>query len=151
MCRYAQYSYKKHYACFRCRKVFRRPSPWDAAGDDTERTERCPECRAPMADMGMDLKAPKKSAVKEWAILESLFRMGRRFQTCGCDGPGYIPTKPSDHRRYLEAVAESYRKHLAEAQAITTGSRRKKGERVDYWADRLALVEAEMLRVGARS
>ncbi len=66
MCRYAQYGpYKKHYACFTCRKGFKRHpvaewpkhlQPPEGQADPAP----CPQCGRPMADLGLDFKPPRQ-------------------------------------------------------------------------------------------
>ncbi len=66
MCRYAMYGpYKQHYACFVCRKTFKRHQDCDLPDHivrqrDDDASVPCPNCNAPMHCMGMDFKAPKK-------------------------------------------------------------------------------------------
>lgn len=170
MCRYVYKSYKKHYGCFACRKVFRRPSPWQLMEQDDvasrydqlyrakktaetseelaqleakyyERVQVCPDCRGQMADLGMDFKAPKRSDVKEWKIVASMYRMGHRFQTCGCDGPGFIPSAPHEHKRYLEKIKGVYQRRLAEHQTSDEDTRWERVERSRYWSERIARVQ----------
>ena len=90
-------SYKPHYACFRCRKTFKRKL-WvdvDRNGAYNKTVEsqpaKCPECGGIMADMGLDFESPKKSDIKAWNHLENLYKSGITFHSCGCTGPGYIP------------------------------------------------------------
>lgn len=61
MCRYATF-YKEHYACFNCRKAFKKPALFDlpqqpCAGET--RIVLCPQCRQQMVNLGRDFKAPK--------------------------------------------------------------------------------------------
>lgn len=148
MCRYAMKKYKVHFACFNCRKSFKRAPIEDLAiqhGDWTDyktvfwspssnkakkfrrentervktliekyesRVEKCPECASPMADLGLDFKAPKKTKVEEWAVIKGLFRTGKAFYACGCDGIGYIPKNEKEYREYLLQNRECYQKHL---------------------------------------
>ena len=110
MCRYAMTNYKPHYACFSCRKTFKRrllgdikqgapPDSFDA---------KCPECGELMADMGMDFESPRKSDVKAWKHIQSLYQSGITFHSCGCIGPGYIPVDKEDLLRVLKLRKENY-------------------------------------------
>jgi hypothetical protein len=109
MCRYAQYGpYKRHFACFRCRKAFKRPpvADWPAEWTPSESEfdpAPCPDCGRSMADVGLDFQAPKRSAVEHWEVVEFLFRRGFAYHSCGCDGPGFRPTRWADVPGFLES------------------------------------------------
>ena len=73
--------YKEHFACFRCRKCYKQPPLSDLP--ETERplpgqvrVVLCPQCRAPMVDVGKDFEAPRRSAVKQWKLAEKLYEHG---------------------------------------------------------------------------
>jgi hypothetical protein len=109
MCRYANYGpYKKHYACFACRKGFKRlhvqdwPEHLRSAEGDGDRAP-CPECGRPMADMGLDFKPPRRNDVEHWEVVAFLFRRGFAYHSCGCSGPGYRPSRWRDVPGFLEA------------------------------------------------
>lgn len=83
MCRYVICDYyKQHYACFHCRKCFR-----------YHEATVCPECRQPLCAMGLDFKAPKQKDKEQWKVIEILYSKGIRYHSCGCEGPGYRPTR----------------------------------------------------------
>jgi len=114
MCRYAGVLYKDHFACFACRKVFRHSQwfsknlgPWERREHyKVEREFRCPECKQPLYDFGMDFKAPRREDVAAWRILERMAGLGFRFQGCGCDAGGLVPPKTMDEfPRWLERNA----------------------------------------------
>jgi hypothetical protein len=98
MCRYAYAGpYKDRYACFACRKAFKRRKadelparmrPTDDVGEPV--AVRCPDCGGPMHDMGMDFEAPRRADVRQWRKVEVLFAHGVTFHSCGC-GPGLRP------------------------------------------------------------
>jgi DNA-directed RNA polymerase subunit RPC12/RpoP len=110
MCRYAGVSYKPHYACFACRKSFKRRLLWDVSDDDkaTSKDAKCPECGALMANMGLDFEAPKKKEIKEWAHLQTLYSVGITFHSCGCNGPGYIPKSKAALQQYYQEMIAQY-------------------------------------------
>lgn len=139
MCRYGLTTYKTHFGCFACRKVFRR-----LADRASGRVDRCPDCGAPMADLGMDLRAPRRTATKQWRLLQGMFTVGHAFQTCGCDGPGLIPANKRECRLYLRDALGRYRANLATAQRRTAASSAAERE---YWSARIALVREELARV----
>jgi hypothetical protein len=107
MCRYGMYGpYKRHFACFRCRKGFKRlhESEWARPPAEGERVPApCPDCRQPMADLGLDFKPPPRRAVEHWAVVEFLFRRGFAYHSCGCGGPGYRPSRWADVSEFLDA------------------------------------------------
>ena len=107
MCRYAfNGPYKEHYACFSCRKVFRQINEQDLPehlrSAETRRECRCPQCAQPMADMGLDFKAPKRTATKQWEKVRILFDHGFTFHSCGCCGPGLRPAELSEVHAFIE-------------------------------------------------
>lgn len=98
MCRYAYAGpYKDRYACFACRKAFKRRKASDLAahmrpthGVAEAVAVRCPDCGGRMHDMGMDFAAPRRDDVRQWRKVEVLFAHGVTFHSCGC-GPGLRP------------------------------------------------------------
>jgi hypothetical protein len=111
MCRYGNYGpYKKHFACFACRKGFKRPAESEWADhlrppDGAAAPAPCPDCRAPMADMGLDFAPPPRRDAEHWAVAEFLFRRGFAYHSCGCTGPGYRPSRWADVPAFLDAHA----------------------------------------------
>ena len=108
MCRYAEHTYKEPFACFTCRKSFKQQSRWElpdaerpAPGEP--RVVLCPQCRQPMADMGLDFKAPSQSEVKQWEKVRALYAAGFAFHSCGCCGPGYRPEDLKDVADFIES------------------------------------------------
>lgn len=112
MCRYA-IAYKPHYACFECRKTFKRRLACDIEGTtDFTIDAKCPQCGKLTADMGLDFKSPKKSDLKSWKYLKDLFTVGVTFHSCGCNGPGYIPQDKEALIKYLQDKQLGYIKQL---------------------------------------
>jgi DNA-directed RNA polymerase subunit RPC12/RpoP len=63
--------YKQHYACFDCRKAFKKTNLREVPKerqhvDEQGRVVHCPDCGARMPDVGFVFKPPKKSDVKAW-------------------------------------------------------------------------------------
>lgn len=94
----AQRRYKKHFACFSCRKVFKR-TLWNKdsnhpgyTGSDLHLVP-CPQCGASMVNMGRDFKAPKQNDLDQWATVELLYRHGITY--------GPRPTKLRDAVNFL--------------------------------------------------
>ncbi len=91
-------TYKPHYACFECRKTFKRrleKDIYDGFNKSKEQNPaKCPECSELMANMGLDFESPKKKDIKSWEHIATLYEVGITFHSCGCSGPGYIPDIP---------------------------------------------------------
>ena len=62
-----------HWACFDCRKSF--------AKDESPTPRKCPECAAPMTDMGAFFEPPRKANKKRWEVMKILAENGYRFNT----------------------------------------------------------------------
>jgi hypothetical protein len=105
---------------------------------------KCPQCGGYMADLGLDFKSPKQTAVKEWRIIKGLYTIGMSFHSCGCNGIGYIPQNPKDYELYLENVLGNYQKQIAYYQNKTLNECGDKIERIRYWSDQIQTVEAEL-------
>jgi hypothetical protein len=128
-CRYMQHSYKQHYACFACRKVFRIPgsdTPFNVAvySDPFTRKVKCPDCSRPMFSMGRDFKAPRRSAMKQWEKVRQLRVAGIAFESCGCVGPGYRPGSLREVASFIEQheVRKSKGRQLANRFKGRSGS-----------------------------
>ena len=108
-------SYKSHYACFNCRKTFKRRLLSDILhGDNKESKEtpsKCPECSQLMANMGLDFESPKKKDVKSWEHLSTLYEVGITFHSCGCSGPGYIPRDADELIGFFSKIKADYIEH----------------------------------------
>ena len=64
--------YKQHYACFNCRKAFKKTHLAEVPKqrvrvDDAGRVVHCPQCGERMPEVGYDFKPPKTGDVKAWA------------------------------------------------------------------------------------
>lgn len=80
MYRYAMTTYKLHYACFNCRKTFKRKLMWDINRDNKDvREAKCPQCGDLMANMELDFESPKKDNIKEWNHIKELYSVGITF------------------------------------------------------------------------
>jgi DNA-directed RNA polymerase subunit RPC12/RpoP len=107
---------------------------------------KCPECGNLMADLGKDFRVPKKTAIKEWKILEGLFKVGKYFYSCGCDGIGYIPQNLNDYKVYLKKALKEYRDYIIFYQDKTELEYPDKLERIKYWSDKMLDVRNEMIK-----
>jgi len=118
MCRYAMVAYKPHFACFNCRKTFKRRLMADIQrGEDSKFEAKCPECAELMADMGKDFESPKKTDLKRWAHLKTLYTVGISYHSCGCSGPGYIPSEKQTLLAFFKELIESFEKELVFGRA----------------------------------
>jgi DNA-directed RNA polymerase subunit RPC12/RpoP len=108
-------TYKPHYACFDCRKTFKRRLITDIEGGFNKNKEeikaKCPECGGIMADMGLDFESPKRNDLKAWEHIRNLYISGITFHSCGCTGPGYIPKDYESLVSYLERIKGQYIDH----------------------------------------
>ena len=116
MCRYGFTEYKNTYACFKCRKGFKRRLDKDLLSltelkilnqNEFEKliykkqptnsalksraVVKCPECEGGMVNLGKDLQLPKKDKKEEWLAIEYLANNHFNFFTCGCYGIGVVP------------------------------------------------------------
>ena len=106
-------SYKPHYACFDCRKTFKRRLFKDIkTGNQSDLEVKCPDCGSFMANMGLDFESPKKDDVKKWEHIKSLYSVGIAFHSCGCSGPGYIPNSKEKLQEYFEDLKGKYLKNI---------------------------------------
>lgn len=62
------------YACFACRKSFKKPFVPD-------RRYKCPQCARDMAHLGRSFKAPRKTEKQQWEKVHRLWSAGYRFHT----------------------------------------------------------------------
>lgn len=63
-----------HWACFDCRKSFAKEPLIEGA-------RKCPECAAPMTDMGAFFEPPRKLNKKRWTVMKILADYGYRFNS----------------------------------------------------------------------
>lgn len=114
MCRYAMTIYKPHYACFECRKTFKRRLLGDIKkGAKVSVAAKCPECGNLTADMGLDFESPRKDDYKSWEHMKNLYTVGETFHSCGCSGPGYIP---KSFEQLSELLLNKRRSYIANLQ-----------------------------------
>lgn len=164
-------SYKPHYACFNCRKTFKRRLMNDIKkGEESVFEAKCPQCSELMASMGFDFESPKKDDIKKWEHLRSLYSVGITFHSCGCGGPGYIPNSKPKLIEYFEEIKDTYFKNLEFWRNRTEPSTKKEKEKdsnknwfelsrvssnykkevvknqegIDYWLERVKEVEAKI-------
>ena len=97
--------HKQHFACFQCRKAFKRRWPCDylPRGVLASRPFPCPQCGQPMNDMGVDFKAPPRNALRQWLKVAVLYSFGILFDWDPVTGEGRGP-RPATLRGYPESL-----------------------------------------------
>ncbi len=76
-----------------------------------ETPAKCPECGGALADMGLDFKSPKKKDLKAWNHIAKLYQVDITFHSCGCTGPGLIPSDTAELIEYFARIKQSYLGH----------------------------------------
>jgi hypothetical protein len=77
-----------------------------------EKDAKCPQCGEFMANMGLDFASPKKDNIKEWNHIKNLYSVSITFHSCGCTGPGYIPTNKESLIAYFKEIITNYNHQL---------------------------------------
>ena len=96
-------AYLHPYACFACRKSFKRASR-------EHPVLKCPECGGPSIGLTRKFRTPRRSDVKEWDKVEALVRHGFLFWSLGEPYP--------DTLAEVEAFAGRHAAHLAHERAL---------------------------------
>jgi hypothetical protein len=110
---------------------------------------KCPECGELMAGLGLDFKPPRQSDAKAWAALNGMYRVGHEWRSCGCDGPGWVPTSSAEFHQYLHSRKTMYEENLKRIQDSTLYSPEEKAEAGNFWATRIEAVDKELAGVVA--
>jgi hypothetical protein len=94
--------HKQHFACFACRKSFKRPGSEESSLPDALplRSFPCPECGERMVVMGRDFEAPPQRDGRGWFVAELLHSFGIIFEPGIC-GPGHRPRRLRDAVEFL--------------------------------------------------
>ncbi|MES2713727.1 MAG: hypothetical protein V4653_19285 [Pseudomonadota bacterium] len=90
--------YLHPYACFRCRKSFKRASRTDAVLP-------CPECGGPSIGLTRKFKPPKQSDVKQWTKVEALVRHCFLFWSLSEPYPETLQEVPAFVQRQAPFIA----------------------------------------------
>lgn len=143
MCRYGYSVYKPYYACFKCRKTFKRRISEDCSCSGTgghahAKLAKCPDCGELMADMGTDFQAPGKGKIKAWEHLRVLYSVGIAFHSCGCSGPGYVPNTKEGLISHLNGLITIYN---GELQQLRQETNKEREEAKGYWMGKIKLLE----------
>ena len=108
-----QSSYLHPYACFRCRKSFKRASRVEAVLP-------CPECGGPSIGLTRKFKPPKRSDKKQWDKVEALVRHGFLFWSLGEPYPDTIQEVAAFAKRHAAFLARERARHPEAYQKIET-------------------------------
>ena len=103
----------------------------------------CPQCRQPMMQTGLDTKAPKMSDKDAWLALEKTHILGYTFGSCGCVGPGFIPSDKAEYREYLEKRLSEYETYYQQTlkTIITDENEVENHSNRIYWAQLIDKIE----------
>jgi hypothetical protein len=108
------------FACFACRRSFKRP------GDHRDEAA-CPVCGNVAIRLSRKFKPPRRDDVKQWAKVETLVRLGFRFDTIW-DGEGGTVRYPSTERAipaFVKRVAEVIGQQPERSSSKTKAKRRR--------------------------
>src|SRR5215469_1063576 len=108
-----RYRYQIQFACFACRKSFKRPytvgeqerSAWlnrrisehQPSKSFTQPVYRCPDCDAEATLMGRAFRAPRHDDVDRWRAVELLAHAGFKFWS----SVGRRPETPAEAREFV--------------------------------------------------
>ena len=103
----------------------------------------CPECKNPMANMGLDFKPPRKTDVSTWRSFKTMYRVGHCFHTCGCNGIGLIPQSLSELKAYLTERRDAF---LVQFNLIDTRARDVETRTMarSHWMFQIARIDSEL-------
>ncbi|MFK8253141.1 hypothetical protein [Ancylobacter terrae] len=92
--------YLHPYACFRCRKSFKR-------ADREAAVLPCPECGGPSIGLTRKFKPPKRSDEKQWRKVEALVRHGFLFWSLGEPYPETLQGVAAFAQRHAASIARA--------------------------------------------
>ncbi|MGG7565442.1 hypothetical protein ACQ5SO_04655 [Rhodovulum sp. DZ06] len=121
---------RRAHACFACRTSWKRP----ATG-----RERCPRCRAPLADMGAAFKAPRRRDRAQWDKVRALWLAGFRFEA----NRGPLPATKAELPEALAGARMHPANLFRDRLRVVPGKlrRAKTGARRLRWPEHVVLVE----------
>ena len=93
-----QSNYLHPYACFQCRKSFKRASR-------VEPVLPCPECGGPSIGLTRKFKPPKRSDDRQWSKVEALVRHGFLFWSLGEPYPDTLQEVAEFAQRHADFIA----------------------------------------------
>jgi hypothetical protein len=107
---------------------------------------KCPQCGTTMADLGLDFKPPPTADLRAWARIRGLLNVGLTWHTCGCSGPGFIPSNATDYNAYLERRARLFASRLKDVQNRESLDAATRTREAQYWSGLLNAVAVEQNR-----
>jgi hypothetical protein len=122
--------YKDHYACFECRKAFRISPfrewlPPEVHFGAVIPEVKCPDCKRPMVSMGRNFKAPKRTDIKQWRLIQLLNEAGFFYPPRKCVF-GNPPVSPNQVPAFLERCRQNASKGSRLAARYLKVRKRKK-------------------------
>ena len=117
-------AYLIHFACFACRRSFKRKVEFGAA----VYLKACPDCSGQAIHLGRHFKPPKRTDQKQWRKVEYLVRAGFFFQHVRSGDTGQVPYPETleDARKFVVTYrSQAWRERLPEAlQALSVARAR---------------------------
>jgi hypothetical protein len=107
---------------------------------------RCPQCKRTMVDLGLDFKPPSATAIRSWARIRTMYKLGHAWHTCGCNGPGFIPTDATDYAEYLNNRARHFSRKIRLALDSSSLDAAARAREVQYWTELVSVVHKETER-----
>lgn len=95
-----QSAYLHPYACFRCRKSFKRATRVEAVLP-------CPDCGGPSIGLTRKFKPPKRSDEKQWKKVEALVRHGFLFWSVGEPYPDTLQEVEAFALRHADEIGRA--------------------------------------------
>lgn len=111
----------------------------------------CSDCGEKMGFLGFDFRPPKRSDFKAWNRVRTQHRWGKRFLSCGCNGPGFIPTSQVEFRDYISEVVIQYAENIERWIASRDSDPTEREEGIQYWKSRLLQVDLEREQIKLNS
>lgn len=108
--------YLHPYACFPCRRSFKRQSA-------TEAVLPCPHCGGPAIGLTRKFKPPKQSDIRQWAKVEALVRNGFLFWSLAEPYPTdlrEVAAFTARHAAFLKRERQRSPEHYAKIDAAFT-------------------------------
>jgi DNA-directed RNA polymerase subunit RPC12/RpoP len=110
-------NYLIHYACFRCRRSFKRGTRYRAGGY----VKKCPHCGGRAIGLGRHFKPPKTADLEQWKKVRFLVAAGFFFQHVGNGEKSQTPYPEtlSEARRFVSRYrSQAWRERMPEALEI---------------------------------
>ena len=104
-------TYTMQFACFDCRKVFKRSLPYFPTPAQSARIHSCPQCGRNLQPMGRAFRAPRHDDRRGWRRVASIIQQGFTFHP----NQGALPANSAELKAHLaERRQRSKGERLAE-------------------------------------